>query len=150
MAVTGIARLEHFFRLVAGLDIDKEDIRRLGTFIERKIDDLLLMGLANAKANDRDVLMLHDLPIGKGLQECIQIFARMEKEVDDLGPIFTTLARAPQIDLAYGEGVEGKLSRVAGGLSVALAKSFKTVWPSLRNPRTAHWETAFRLFDLVL
>jgi hypothetical protein len=39
---------------------------------------------------------------------------------------------------------------VVGGLSVALARSFKIVDPTLRHPQTKHWDMAFALFDLLL
>jgi hypothetical protein len=39
---------------------------------------------------------------------------------------------------------------VAGGLGVALAKSFKLLDTKLTNPSTEHRERAFRLSDLLL
>ena len=36
------------------------------------------------------------------------------------------------------------------GPSVALARGFKIIDPHLKNPQTQHWETTFRLFDLLL
>jgi hypothetical protein len=56
----------------------------------------------------------------------------------------------PQLDLAMSDDTERRLPGVAGGLSVALARSFKLVAPKLKNPATTHWERAFRLFDLVM
>jgi hypothetical protein len=69
MPVANVARFERFFRVTAGLDVDKEDIKRFEEFICRRIHDLLLRGEAAAKANGRDVVQPHDLPITKGLQE---------------------------------------------------------------------------------
>jgi hypothetical protein len=37
-----------------------------------------------------------------------------------------------------------------GGLSVALARTFKVLDPDLKNPSSRHWERAFRIFDLLL
>jgi hypothetical protein len=54
------------------------------------------------------------------------------------------------LDLAYGEEIEERLPQIIGGLSYALARSFKIVEPSLKNPQTRHWEIAFQLFDLLL
>ena len=34
--VMGIARFERFFRAAAGLDVDKEDLKRYADFINRK------------------------------------------------------------------------------------------------------------------
>jgi hypothetical protein len=46
--------------------------------------------------------------------------------------------------------MESRLPEVVGGLSVALARSFKVVDPGLKNPQTIQWERAFALFDLLL
>jgi hypothetical protein len=43
-----------------------------------------------------------------------------------------------------------RLPLLVGGLSVALARTFKIIDPNVRNPQTAQWERAFRLFDLLL
>src|SRR5258707_2105694 len=67
--VQGVHQIEHFFRVAAGLEIDKEDIRRYYEFVEEKIRDLLLMAQRTAKANDRIRVEPRDLPITKGLQE---------------------------------------------------------------------------------
>jgi hypothetical protein len=37
-----------------------------------------------------------------------------------------------------------------GGLSIALARSFKIIDPDLKNPKSEHWERSLRLFDLLL
>jgi hypothetical protein len=39
---------------------------------------------------------------------------------------------------------------VVGGLTVALAKTFKIIDPEVKNPSTEHWERATRIFDLLL
>ena len=76
MELFGVARFERFFRAAAGLDVDKDDLRRFDDFLNDKIYDLLLRGQANAKANGRDVIEPQDLPITKGLQESIYAFKR--------------------------------------------------------------------------
>jgi hypothetical protein len=43
-----------------------------------------------------------------------------------------------------------RLPDVVGGLSVALARTFKILDPDVKNPQTSHWERAFQVFDLVL
>jgi hypothetical protein len=149
MTVMSIARFERFFRLAAGLDIDKEDLRRYSDFVHQKTYDLLLRGQANAKANGRDVIQPFDLPITKGLQESGHAFRRLNEEIE-LQPILQGLAQLPQLDFAYGEETVARLPEIVGGLSYALARSFKIVEPGLKNPQTVHWETAFRLFDLLL
>jgi len=72
--VEGTHQIEHFFRAVAGLDIDKEDIKRYYNFVEQKMRDMLLMAQRCAKANDRIRVEPRDLPITKGLQESIHAF----------------------------------------------------------------------------
>jgi hypothetical protein len=60
------------------------------------------------------------------------------------------LRDVPLLDLEYGEETRLRLPSVCGGLSVALARGFKIVDPHLKSPQTQHWETTFRLFDLLL
>ena len=45
---------------------------------------------------------------------------------------------------------EERLPEIAGGISVALARSFKIIDPELKNPQTEHWEGSQRIFDLLL
>jgi len=71
-----------------------------------------------------------DLPITKGLQENIHAFRRLDDRLE-LEPILQGLAQLPA---------------VVGGLSVALARSFKIVDPTLRHPQTQQWDMAFALF----
>jgi hypothetical protein len=149
MAVTAIARFERFFRSVAGLDVDKSDLRRYSDFVNDKLYDLLLRAQAAAKANGRDVIEPHDLPITKGLQERIHEFRALDEEIE-LQPILDHLAARPPHDLAYGEEAEARLPAIAGGISVALARTFKVIDPELKNPQTRHWEMALRIFDLLL
>jgi hypothetical protein len=149
VTVMNIAKFERFFRIAAGLDVDKEDLRRYSDFVHKKTYDLLLRGQANAKANGRDVIQASDLPITKGLQESCHAFRGLDEQIE-LEPVLQGLARLPQLDLAYGEEFEERLPQIIGGLSYALARSFKIVEPSLKNPQTRHWEIAFQLFDLLL
>lgn len=149
MRVIHIASLERFFRVAASLDIDKEDLRRYDDFVHQKTYDLLLRAEANAKANGRDVIQPFDLPITKGLQESIHAYRRIDQEVQ-LEPVLQEMRQLPQLDLAYGEETEARLPEIMGGLSYALARSFKIVSPALKNPQTKHWQTLFRLFDLLM
>lgn len=149
MPVMNVAKFERFFRVAAGLDVDKGDLRRFNDFITRKTYDLLLRAQAIAKANARDVIEPFDLPITKGLQESMHAFKVFDEQIE-LHPILEALTQLPPLDLAYGEETAAKLPDVIGGLSVALAHSFTIVNPTLKNPQTVHWETSFRLFDLLL
>jgi hypothetical protein len=147
--VTHVARFERFFRLAAGLDVDKEDLRRFHEFVNHKLYDLLVRGEATAKANGRDVILPADLPITKGLQERMHEFRRIDHEIE-LTPILDALAARPPLDLDYSDDTEAHFPGIVGGLGVALARSFRIVEPELKNPQTWHWERAFELFDLLL
>ena len=110
--------------------------------------DLLLAAQPHAKANDRDVMLPMDLPIPKGLQECIHDFEDLNEEIELLG-ILDQLTKFPLLDLEYGDDLEKELPKIAGGLSVALARSFKILDPKVKNPQSEHWERAFKVFDLI-
>jgi|SRR6266850_1739340 hypothetical protein len=144
-----VAKFERFFRLAAGLDVDKQDLKRYSDFINQKIYDLLLRGQATAKANVRVIIQPFDLPITKGLQESIHEFEKLDEQLE-LRPILDQLTARPPLDLAYGDDVEAWLPEVVGGLSLALARAFKIIDGSLRNPQTEHWQKCFRIFDLLM
>ena len=149
MELFGIAKFERFFRLAAGLDVDKDDLRRFDDFVNDKIYDLLLRAVANAKANARDVVEPQDLPITKGLQESIQAFEAIDEEVS-LDAILEQVTRRPPLDLVYSDDTAARLPQVAGGLGVALARTFRILDEKLKNPQTQHWDQATRVFDLLL
>jgi hypothetical protein len=52
--------------------------------------------------------------------------------------------------VTFGEETEDVLVEVFGGISLALARSFRIVDPQVRNPSTEHWDRAFDLFRLLL
>lgn len=144
-----VPRFERFFRRAAGLDVDKDDLKRYGEFVNRKLYDLLLVGQAHASDNGRDVVEPSDLPITKGLQETIHDFRRLDEEIE-LRPILEHLATLPPLDRPPSEASEAQLPEIVGGLSLALARTFTIVEPKLKNPSSGHWEQAFRIFDLLL
>jgi hypothetical protein len=147
--VKGIAKLERLFRVAAQLDVDKNDLQRYTEFVNQKIYDLLLRGGAAAKANGRDVILPFDLPITKGLQECIHDFKRIDAEID-LHSILDDLASRPPLDFAVSNETDAELPRIFGGVSVALARTFKVIEPGLKNPQTRHWDEAMSIFNLLL
>ena len=150
MRPTGVAKVERLFREAASLDIDKEDIKRYEEFVASKIGDLLLRGEANARANGRDIIQPHDLPITKGLQECIHVFEHLDKDIG-LAPLLNDFPLRPQpFATELSDEAEERLPNVAGGVSVALARSFKIVNPTLKNPRTEHWQVSLQIFNLLL
>jgi hypothetical protein len=148
-AVMAISKFERLFRAAAGLDVDKEDLRRHTDFVNRKIYDLVLRGEANAKANERDIVQPWDLPITKGLQEQMHAFRRLDEPLD-VKPILEELAALPPLDLGLAEETEARLPEIAGGVTVALARAFKILDPDVKNPESEHWDRAFEIFHLLL
>jgi hypothetical protein len=49
MSLMGIAKFERFFRVAAGLNVDKSDLKRYRDFVNGKIYDLLLRGQERRK-----------------------------------------------------------------------------------------------------
>ena len=147
--VMGVAKFERLFRTAARLDVDKQDLRRYSDFINQKVYDLLLRGEADAKANGRDIIQPFDLPITKGLQESIHAFRELDEKIE-LKPILDQITALPPLDLAVSVETEARLPTIVGGLSVALARSFKIIDPDLKNPQTVHWERCFQIFVLLL
>lgn len=147
--VKGIAKLERLFRVAAELDVDKDDLQRYSDFVKQKIYDLLLRGEAAAKANGRDIIYPHDLPITKGLQERISEFRRISAEID-LRSVLEHLATRPPLDMGVSDETDAELPRIVGGVSVGLARTFKILEPDLKNPQTVHWEQAMAIFNLLL
>ncbi|MEW2082672.1 DUF1931 family protein [Streptomyces sp. NPDC005283] len=149
MPVMSVSRFERFFRMAAGLDVDKNDLKRYGEFVDAKLYDLLLVAQATAKANDRDVVQKHDLPITKGLQESIHGFRKLDHEIE-LKPILDQLATHPLLDRAPDEETESEYPEIIGGLSLALAQTFKILHPDLKNPQPRHWNEVRAVFDQLL
>lgn len=54
------------------------------------------------------------------------------------------------LDLDYADDTKARFPAIIGGLSVALARSFKILDPGLKNPKPEHWQRSFDLFDLLL
>lgn len=146
MPVMNVSRFERFFRAAASLDVDKDDLKRYNDFLDQQLQDMYLMAGITAKTNARDVVQAYDFPITKGLQERIRefddLFADLEDVLDAMAP------RPPDVTLS--EEAEAWVPRIAGGISLGLAHTFKIIEPGLANPQTKHWESAFRLFDLLL
>lgn len=147
--VMAIPKFEHFFKEAGGVDVDKSDLRRYNDFINHKLYDLLVRAQGPAKANQRDIIEPYDLPITKGLHDCIQAFRKIDAQIE-LAPILDHLTARPPLDLDYSVETEGRFSEIVGGLSVALARTFKIIDPKVTNPASDAWERAFRTFDLLL
>jgi len=149
MPVMAVRRFERFFRSVGGLDVDKQDLKRYSDFVLDKTYDMLLIAQASAKANGRDVIEKVDLPVTKGLQECVHEFRKLDEDVE-LAPILQRIAAVPPLDVTVSEEATDHLPEVVGGLSVALARTFNVLDPEVKNPQTTHWERSFRVFELLL
>ena len=116
MPVIGVHKFERFFRLAAGLDVDKDDLKRCSDFVSEKLYDLLVIAQTSAKANNRDVLEPSDLPVTKGLQERIHEFRKLDEELE-LRPILLQLAKWPPLDVTMSEETESRLPGIVGGLT---------------------------------
>ena len=147
--IMGVSEFERLFREAASLDVDKNDLKRMSDFLNQKVYDMLLIAQANAKANGRDIILAHDLPVTKGLQESMHAFRKMDIALR-LEPILAELATLPMLDLGYGVDVEEKLPEIVGTLTVSLAKTFKIIDPKVKNPQTDHWERAEAIFNMLL
>ena len=144
-----VAEFERLFRQAAGLDVDKNDLKRVSDFLRDKLYDLLAVAERNAKYNGRDLIFEPDLPIAKGLQETLQEFRRMDTALE-LKPVLDALAALPPLDLEVAEDVRNLLPELAGALVVAYARVLKELDPALENPQTEHDERAERVFNLLL
>ena len=147
--VQGTHQIEHFFRAAAGLDVDKEDIKRYYDFVDQKVADLLLMAQRTARANKRVRVEFYDLPLTKGLQESVHAFEAMDIDIG-LERILERTVPEPQFDRPYSDETEVRLPAIAGGLSLALARTFKIIDPETKHPATEQWERAFQVFNLLL
>lgn len=148
MFMMGIPRFQRLFREAAGLSVDKSDLKRYTTFINRKLDDLLVVARISAGANGRDVVEPWDLPITKGLQESIHRFEAVDEEIE-LSPIIDALTGRP-LEPRLREDTEARLPGIVGGLSVALGRTFRIIEPERTNPGTQEWERVIAVFDQLL
>lgn len=135
--MAGIPEVQRFFRAAGDVDVDKDDVKRYREFVDEKVDDLAIAGRDAARWNGRDVIAPQDLPITKGLQEQMRVFGRLE-EAGELRRLLRDSLRRPPDDVTFGEETEDVLVEVFGGLSIALARSFRIVDPQVRNPSTEH------------
>jgi hypothetical protein len=142
MRVMSAARFERFFRVAAGLDVDKQDLKRYGDFVNREIYGLLIRGEAAAKANGRDLIDPFDLPITKGLQESVHAFRKLDQEVE-LEPILESLAALPPLDLACSVETDARLSEIAGATELGPR-------PHLQDHRSRSQEPAVRALGALI
>ncbi|MGH3621410.1 MAG: DUF1931 family protein [Sciscionella sp.] len=149
MPVIGATRFQQLFRAAAGLNVNKSDVRRYEDFLNRKLLDLFLMAMATAKWNGRDVIGPSDVPVSKGLQENIHDFGKLDTD-GQLTQMLQHVVALPPLDMVLDEESEARIPGIAGGLSLALARTFPIVYPGVRNPGTEEWEVVFGVCDLLL
>ncbi|MDF3340965.1 DUF1931 family protein [Mycolicibacterium septicum] len=145
---SGIPVFQRFFRSIAGVKIDRNDVKRFRAFIDETIDDIAISGRNSATWNGRDVIVAQDLPITRGLQERMREFDKLD-EAQEIRELLRQVVRQPPADVTFAEETEELLPELFGGLSIALAKSLQLVEPTVSNPSPEHWNRAFTLFRLV-
>jgi Domain of unknown function (DUF1931) len=149
MPVMGFTKFERLFRAAGGIGVDRDDVKRYLDFVNDAIYDMLIRGQATAKANVRDVILPWDLPITKGLQESMHSFQRVDEEIE-IGPILDDLAARPPLDAVLSDDTRARLPLIFGGISVALARTFKLIDAQQRAVHTQEWERAFSLSRLLI
>ena len=150
MPVMGLVKFERLFRAAGGVTVDRDDVNRYLDFVNDAIYDLMVIGQATAKANVRDVIEPWDLPITKGLQESMHQFEKLEEEIE-LQPILESPGRPATAPTSrWTRRREARLPLIFGGISVALAKTFKFIDAELKAVHTEEWERTFSLFRLLM
>ncbi len=147
--MNGIPEVKRFFRAAGDVDVDKDDVKRYRAFVDEKVDGIATAGRDAARWNGRDVFAPQDQPITVGLQEQMRAFSRVD-QADDLRRLLRESLRRPPGDVTFGEETEDVLVELFGGISLALARSFRVVDPKVRNPSTDDWDRAFELFRLLI
>jgi hypothetical protein len=72
------------------------------------------------------------------------------EEADEIRHLLAQSVRRPPGDVTFAADTEEWLPELFGGLSIALARSFRLIDPTMVNPSTEHWRRAFDMFRLVL
>lgn len=149
MPVMGFVKFERLFREAGRVRVDRDDVKRYLEFVNDVIYDLLIVGQAAAKANARDIVEPQDLPVGAGLQQCMHQFERIDEEVE-LRPILDSLADRPPLISALSEATQARLPVVFGGVTVALARTFRIIDAEVTAVHTKEWERAFSLLRVLI
>ena len=147
--MSGSPEVQRFFRAAGGVDVDKDDVKRYREFVDERVDDIAIAGRDAAKWNGRDVIARQDLPITKGLQERMREFDKLD-EAGEIRAILAQNVRRPPADVTFSEETEELLAELFGGLSIALARSFRAVDPDVVSPAPEHWDRVTEIFRQVL
>jgi hypothetical protein len=149
MPIAAVSTFERFFRTVGGVDVDKSDLRRFDEILNARIAAMLLRAREIASSNGRDVVEPQDVPITEGLRRSIIDFRKLDRDLG-MSAILGRETAIPQIGVTPSADTEARLPEIAGGLAVALARTFALVDPHVKNPAGAQWERVARLFELLL
>jgi hypothetical protein len=68
-------------------------------------------------------------------------FAKLD-EAEEVRDLLRQVVRRPPADVTFSEDTEQMLLELSGGLSIALARSFRLIDPTLVSPSTQHWDRA--------
>jgi hypothetical protein len=144
-----IGGFERFFRLVANVKVEPQDVVRYRQFVSRKLQEMLERAQGVAEANDRTSIRLCDLAIPNGLQRSMDAYRSLEPILD-----LEMTARVTELQPPHGghcpHEIEQLLPVIAGGLAIALGRSFRIVDARLQGAYCLHWDQAFDLMELVL
>ncbi len=147
--VMGIKPLQRLFRHVAGLEIDKSDVKRLNDFIGERLRALLVQGQVAASVNGRDIIDYQDIPITNGLQQAIREFREIDQEIA-LASILEQQATLPPLRMDLSKLLEKKLPLLVGGITVSLARVFRIVNRDVKNPTAREWEQVEEIYHVLL
>jgi hypothetical protein len=90
---SGAAWLQAFLNRASGLSFDEEQASRIAALAERKLVDLFDVAEETAIANGRARVLLHDLPLTRGLRALLGEVEPLAREVA-LQPLLVFLADA--------------------------------------------------------
>ena len=88
-------------------------------------------------------------PSRKGSSSACTRFQKIDTDIGLLS-LLEEMEVVPPTDLALSEEAETKLPQVAGGVSVALARTIRILDPGLKAPHSKDWEEAFGVMDLLI
>jgi hypothetical protein len=127
--VMGFTKFERLFRAAAEVSVDRDDMQAYLDFVNEVIYDLLI--------------------IAQGLQESMHQFGRLDQEIELRG-VLESLAARPPLDVTLDDETQARLPLIFGGISVALARTFKAIDAEVKAVHTEEWERAFTVFRLLV
>ncbi|MCE0765110.1 DUF1931 family protein [Pseudonocardia kujensis] len=124
-----------FFRSVAQLKVDENDVKQFRAFVDEMVDDIAIAGRNSVRWSDRDVVAPMDLPITKGFRERMREFTKLDV---DVRAVLAEGVRRPPAGMTFSEETEEVLPELFGGLSIAFARTFGIGDPEVVDPSTEH------------